>query len=170
MDYPTASTTWPSPEPANNVKSLINLFFTLADSRDDNAGDRSAKEIFTPDGEFILVQGSFKGSSGTLIAIPPSFNFQKLTTVEIATSRRDAWVSIQKRHHVVLKVYANDSDGMVDLFLVGNLDMTKADGDQVSSQFIARMLIQQTDSGPRLRQYRVIATTGADGTPYIQDP
>ena len=64
MDYPTASTQWPSPEPSSEIKHLINLLFSLADSKETNAGDRMAAEVFAEDGKFLLPTGSFSGSTG----------------------------------------------------------------------------------------------------------
>lgn len=64
MDYPTASTLWSDPEPSDDVKSLINLFFTLVDSKAENAGDHLAEKVFTSNGEFMLAQGTFRGTLG----------------------------------------------------------------------------------------------------------
>jgi hypothetical protein len=50
MGLPTSATDWPSnvdiPTP---VKKVIDLFFTLADDKSADAGDRLADEIFTID-------------------------------------------------------------------------------------------------------------------------
>lgn len=66
MGYPTALTIWPSDGPGEKVIHLIDLFFTLADSQDDDAGERMAKEVFTKDGVFSATRGLFRGSNGIL--------------------------------------------------------------------------------------------------------
>ncbi|EHK17935.1 uncharacterized protein TRIVIDRAFT_226061 [Trichoderma virens Gv29-8] len=151
MEYPTISTSWPLPEPSQEVKNLLNLFFTLADSKEENVGSRLAKEVFTSDGEFLLPQGSFKGF------------------LEIQESRKDAWAILQRRRHTVLKVYANNSHGL-DLIMIGKLDVTTVQGKQSSNQFVARALIEERDSALRLKLYRVIAPAVEDKSPIIEVP
>lgn len=64
MGYPTASAVWPSSQPSTEIRQLVDHFFTLADSKADDAGERFAKEVFTRDGLFILANGTFEGTAG----------------------------------------------------------------------------------------------------------
>ena len=64
MGYPTAATMWPTPEPSKKAKNLVDLFFTLADTKEDNAGERLATEVFTEDAVFSSSRGVYEGSQG----------------------------------------------------------------------------------------------------------
>lgn len=64
MGYPTASTIWPSPQPSDGIKQLVDRLFTLADTKTADAGDLLAQEVFSPDGQFLSPQGTFTGSTG----------------------------------------------------------------------------------------------------------
>jgi hypothetical protein len=63
MGYPTDTTIWPTCL-SSDARKLIDHFFTLADTRSDDAGPRIAQEIFAPGGEFISPQATFVGSAG----------------------------------------------------------------------------------------------------------
>jgi hypothetical protein len=45
--------------------------------------------------------------------------------------------------------------------------MKTAEGASVNRQFVARMDIQQTQSGLRIRQYRIIDPVAKDAVPYF---
>lgn len=74
MDYATACTLWTLPEPSHRVQKLINQFFTIADSREDNAGDRFAEDVFIADGVFMLPDGTFTGASGKTSSTYPPYS------------------------------------------------------------------------------------------------
>jgi hypothetical protein len=65
MSYVTENTIWPTsttiPPP---TRSLIELFFTLADLNAPEAGPRMAEEVFAEDGEFVSSVSTTKGSAG----------------------------------------------------------------------------------------------------------
>ena len=88
---------------------------------------------------------------------------------EIKTSRKDAWKTISTRRHTVLKVYANNANGL-DLIVIGMLAMVTTEGDHMNNQFVARVLIEQRGSTARIRQYRVIVPAAQDKSPILEIP
>ncbi|KAL2784648.1 hypothetical protein BJX66DRAFT_343838 [Aspergillus keveii] len=147
MGYPTDSTIWPTCL-SSDARQLIDHFFTLADTRSDDAGPRLAQEIFTPNGEFISPQATFVGSA------------------EISESRKNAWTVIKSRQHTVSKVYVNDARG-TDLIIIGRLRTESVDGKEASMDFVARMLLNTGDQGPRVSLYRVISPPAQDPRPIV---
>lgn len=81
MGSVTASTIWPALSISDEVKKLVDHFFTLVDLKSDDSGERIAKEVFTKDGIFILADGTFKGTAGktTHHAYPPVKHVHQLT-------------------------------------------------------------------------------------------
>ncbi|KAK2123315.1 hypothetical protein NOF04DRAFT_1282760 [Fusarium oxysporum II5] len=147
MSSVAASTIWPALSISAEAKQLVDHFFTLVDSKFSDSGERIANEIFTKDGIFILADGTFKG------------------TAEISTSRKTSWKSITFRHHEILKVYADYSG--TDFILIGRLRVQTALGQESVRQFVARIETEQTPSGLRLRQYRIIDPAAKDSPPYF---
>lgn len=90
-----------------------------------------------------------------------------ISSTEIRLSRKDAWTTLKARRHTVLKVYANDADGL-DLILIGNLEMETMGGDRIDKQFVSRMVIEQGDSVAKLRQYRIISPTAHEKSPILE--
>jgi hypothetical protein len=61
MGYATEECVWPQSHVAEEVKSLLSLFFRLADTKADDSGRRIAEEVFTVMGVIKTTQ-SFHGS------------------------------------------------------------------------------------------------------------
>jgi hypothetical protein len=64
MGYSTANTVWPTVSIPDDVKLLIDGFFTAVDNTDKSAGDILADEVFTPDGVMVTAAGTATGSAG----------------------------------------------------------------------------------------------------------
>ena len=167
MGYPTDSTSWPSSSLPDSVKKLIDNFFSLVDLKDPEAGSRLADEIFTTDGKFSAVIGSFEGTARMSLQSCLTFKFQtncplhwkdsrlKLCT-EIRESRKKAWDTVSSRRHEVLKVYVNNSKGL-DLILVGKVATTSAGVEAHSHEFVAQAEVVGMET-PRLKFYTVLVS------------
>jgi hypothetical protein len=64
MGYSTANTVWPTVSIPDDVKLLIDAFFTVVDNTDKRAGDILADDVFTPDGVMVAAAGTATGSAG----------------------------------------------------------------------------------------------------------
>lgn len=64
MPISKTSISWP-PELKEEVRTLIQLLFSLLDSRDPHIGKRLAQDVFTQDGRFYSSTGYYQGQ-GTL--------------------------------------------------------------------------------------------------------
>ncbi|KEF55976.1 uncharacterized protein A1O9_07556 [Exophiala aquamarina CBS 119918] len=65
MGYVTEKTTWPTAVQVDqSVKSLIDLFYSLADDKASTSGPRIAEEVFTKDGTMMAAAGASKGTEG----------------------------------------------------------------------------------------------------------
>ncbi|KAI5460726.1 hypothetical protein BGZ63DRAFT_425212 [Mariannaea sp. PMI_226] len=148
MEAKTAASVWPLIDIPVEIKQLVVHFFSLADSKADDSGERLAAEVFISDGIFMLADGTFSG------------------TDEIRGCRKHAWDTITFRRHEVFKIYINDAGG-TDLILIGQLHMKTSDGASLNRQFVARMEIEQASPGPRIRQYRIIDPVAKDRVPYF---
>lgn len=61
-----AGTIWPElTKISKPTKEVMKLLLDLLDDKSDNAGDRMADEVFTPDGYLGAFSGAAKGSAGT---------------------------------------------------------------------------------------------------------
>jgi hypothetical protein len=69
MPYVTEDTIWPENTIPPEFKSLIQLFFSLADRKEDDAGPRLASEVFTSAASVIVGQHKITGSAGTRLAV-----------------------------------------------------------------------------------------------------
>ena len=64
MGYVTENTVWPEHGVPQDIRNLLDLFFTLADRKADESGPRLAEEVFPPDGR-IEASKTFDGSQGS---------------------------------------------------------------------------------------------------------
>lgn len=53
--------------------------------------------------------------------------------------------------------------------LIGHLTTETVDGKSASMDFVARMLVEMMDQGPRIRQYRVISPPAKDERGLLED-
>ncbi|BCS23671.1 uncharacterized protein APUU_40115A [Aspergillus puulaauensis] len=150
MGYPTGSTIWPISQCSDDIKKLVDRLFTLADTKTVDAGDLLAQEVFSAEGQFLSPQGTFTGSN------------------EIRESRKNAWTTVKTRYHVVSKVYINDTQG-TDLIIIGSLSTEALDTTRARVDFVARMVVETTDQGARVRQYRVITPPATDPRPLLNE-
>lgn len=66
MGYPIEECVWPESHVPEEVKTLLDLFFRLADTKADDSGRRMAEEVFTPEG-IIQTSQRFQGSQREMI-------------------------------------------------------------------------------------------------------
>lgn len=72
LGYPRAMATatdraeWPALDVPKDIRQLINLFFTLAESKSEDAGSRLAKEVFAEEGLMVTPRGMSVGREGKL--------------------------------------------------------------------------------------------------------
>lgn len=64
MGHSTARTTWPTIPVPDEIKALIDKFFSVVDDPNAKSGDVLADEIFTPDGIMTAAAGTASGSAG----------------------------------------------------------------------------------------------------------
>ncbi|KAH7081439.1 hypothetical protein BKA63DRAFT_208420 [Paraphoma chrysanthemicola] len=137
MVYTTEGTVWPAIAISNDSKALIGRFFQLMDDSSQGIGDILADEIFTSNGSLSAAAGTATGSS------------------EIRRCRDNAWNVIQKRRHVVQRVYTQAPDGS-DIMIIGSADMSLVDGRTVTMEFTGRFIIENDAvPGPKLQSYQV---------------
>lgn len=72
----------------------------------------------------------------------------------ITKSREHAWDVITSRRHEVVKVYASDPEGL-DLLLIGKLTAGLGSGKEAEVGFVARIIMQETAKGLRMKRYEV---------------
>jgi hypothetical protein len=169
MGYPTATTIWPSSNCSAEVRGLIDRFFLLADTKEDDVGARIAKNLFTPDGTIFTPSGIFKGAgraSTIFLSSYISVISMLIFAAEISESRKNAWASVKSRRHVVLKVYRNDAHHE-DVFIVGLLTLESLEGTKSNHEFVARMEIERTSSEPRIKQYQVVSPAPLKSRPLF---
>lgn len=73
MGAATTSVDWPSLHIAEPAKKLIDLFYTLADGRIPDTGDRLADEVFASDG---ILQNNDLQIVGLACKTEPSFTVE----------------------------------------------------------------------------------------------
>ncbi|KAI1629839.1 hypothetical protein EDD37DRAFT_70452 [Exophiala viscosa] len=143
MSYVTDGTVWPVAVTLDDsVKDVISLFYQLADDNSAQAGPRLASEVFTPNGEFVTVAGTLKGSD------------------EISRSREQTQARFPGRRHNIRKVFVNDKQGH-DLFVLGHAKMDLVNGKSVETDFATHILINVQSNAaksPRLEFAEVFAT------------
>ncbi len=156
MGYPTDSAEWPTTVPSTVVQ-LYDLFFSLVDTRSETSGSHLAEEIFTEDGVFMATSGSFQGHEGTLYM----YCFIGMTLIRelaIRACRQGVWKTIISRRHEVRKVFACDTDGdILDLILVGAVEVENSDYHKHTHEFVVRsVVVHPQSSSPRVKHYQVV--------------
>jgi hypothetical protein len=63
MGYVTDNTVWPEHGVPQDIRNLLDLFFSLADHKAEESGPRLAEEVFLPEGR-IEASKTFQGSQG----------------------------------------------------------------------------------------------------------
>jgi hypothetical protein len=66
MNYVTENTLWLSDRISDEAKALIARFYELADSKQADAGQLMATEVFSGDAVMITPGGTYTGASGTV--------------------------------------------------------------------------------------------------------
>lgn len=74
---------------------------------------------------------------------------------------------MKTRQHTILKSYVNDAHG-TDIFLVGNLKMESLAGTKTNLEFVARMKIDEGESGPRICKYQVVSPAPQVSQPILE--
>ena len=101
MGYVTEKTIWPTAVQLDaSVKSLIDLFYSLADDKSGTSGPRIADEVFTKDGTVMSAAGASKGTEGALRARNPTKNHissQQKALYRDAVRRSDLTLSVLER-------------------------------------------------------------------------
>ncbi|KAI5458341.1 hypothetical protein BGZ63DRAFT_456956 [Mariannaea sp. PMI_226] len=142
MGYPTDETNWPLATPSSVIE-LLDLLFSLVDTKSETIGKRLAEEVFTQGGIFMATSGSFQGH------------------LAIETCRKGVWNTVLSRRHQVKKAFINDKDGdVLDLILVGAVDVESAETGKHRHEFVVRSVVVGTDSAtPRVQHYQVLIPT-----------
>jgi hypothetical protein len=156
MGYPTDATSWPKATPSSVIQ-LIDLHFSLLDTKPETIGERLAGEVFTEHGIFMAANGTFEGRDGkqnNRVLMRPELIY----AVAITTCRKGAWGNVISRRHQVNKAFLNDRDAdTLDLILVGAVDVEMADGAKHKHEFVTRSVVVGADSGnPRVQHYQVL--------------
>lgn len=68
----------------------------------------------------------------------------------------------------MLKVYINDTQG-TDIIIIGSLSTETLNRKRANIDFVARMVVETTDQGARVRQYRVITPPATDPRPLLNE-
>ncbi|GIZ40703.1 hypothetical protein CKM354_000403100 [Cercospora kikuchii] len=127
---------------SQDVKKLIQAFFSIADKPDPEAGQLWIDQVFSETGKLVVGEIVIEGAES------------------IRNARKNAWNAIKARKHVVQRVYAGGSAGQ-DIMLHGIASSTIAANDEtVDIPFAARFLLdQKTLQGfsPRALLYQVWA-------------
>lgn len=64
MPTATETTEWPSVLISPRARELLNCFFSLTESKSDDAGARLAEDVFAADGKFVTPHGTYTGTKG----------------------------------------------------------------------------------------------------------
>lgn len=67
MSYVTEHTKWLSEAISQETKELIARFYELADSKQADAGQLMATQVFSKEATLVAANGTHKGSEGILI-------------------------------------------------------------------------------------------------------
>ncbi|KAH8652913.1 hypothetical protein BGZ61DRAFT_541771 [Ilyonectria robusta] len=144
MSYVTEATTW-LPGVSQDVKTLIERFFELADTKQPDVGHVMATELFTRDAVITNPNGTHRGSA------------------EISKSREHAWIVATSRKHTVTKVFSNNGEPR-ELVLLGSVRTGLMNGTSIASPFANHIKTQRPDyaSGqPRISYMEVYADTAS---------
>lgn len=183
----TSDTEWASAiEIPNDIRELIDGYFSLLDTNRGDVGDRLVDEIFAPDAVIHGPKATFEGSDGACLStatfgLPKEGNFyvwlgaragrvlslfktpptKYLLTEswcdvpEIRGCRDQAWDTIEERKHTVKRTYVFDSTAD-DLMLIGEVDQKLRNGQQVQTQWVARLKFSRAaDQTPRITYHKV---------------
>jgi len=72
------------------------------------------------------------------------------------------WKAVASRRHEVLKVYANNADGL-DLLLIGAVTVQAVDGTPKTHEFVPRAVIHDSGPGaPKVKHYQVLIPAPKD--------
>ncbi|KAK5047413.1 hypothetical protein LTR84_006509 [Exophiala bonariae] len=130
MTSTTNSSIWPKGQD-DEVVRLINLYFNLVDSKEGNAGQRLADEVFAKKGKWYASLGFFEGHDN------------------IATSRDKAWDKVNSQSHKLLKVFLNDAEGL-DFLLVGIANVDFKESEPVTVEFLIHTAVGYERGHPRI--------------------
>ncbi|KAJ9607646.1 hypothetical protein H2200_007724 [Cladophialophora chaetospira] len=132
MGYNTARTQWPSVQSIpDSTKNLIDSYFNLLDTNSDHVGDQLVSEIFTPDAVI------YPGPAGA----------QPIQGSEAIRSMREgAWKVVQKREHVISRVYVFDAAAS-DLLLLGEVKQVLHNGKVFVGEWAARIRVVYVATG-----------------------
>jgi len=138
----TTETEWPENGVPEAVKKVIDTLLETFDNNTEDAGEKLAKYVFTPDAELHSSAGTFHGHA------------------EIGASRKEAWKIVTYRRHDVLKVFsaANDSS---DLMWIGHAVLKLTNDKEVSGPFLAHIKFANVDSEDvRIKYFKVWGDSG----------
>ena len=163
MAYVIENTVWPDWEITQEKRALLSLFFELADLKSSEAGPRMAAEVFTSDAVLAGGRGKISGTEGNNLHENQNGGSMPVLiyeTAAIAQSRKNAWDHIDKRRHILSRVYTLDKKA-TDLILVGELKATTKSGKDFRQEFCARAVVAEDASAgnPRLSLYQVWAVS-----------
>ncbi|KAJ5532320.1 hypothetical protein N7494_008872 [Penicillium frequentans] len=143
ISYVTEDTKWMSDQITGNNKDLIARFYELADSKQSDAGQLMATEVFSEDAALSTPGGTFKGFK------------------EISKCRDHAWDTVTSRRHTLSKVFAGHGD-KEELAVFGTVRMTFAKRQSQDSEFVAHVKLESSGSSatqPRISSMEVYAIT-----------
>ncbi|KAJ6017889.1 hypothetical protein N7451_001268 [Penicillium sp. IBT 35674x] len=143
ISYVTENMKWMSDQITGNTKDLVARFYELADSKQSDAGQLMATEVFSEDATLSTPGGTFKGFS------------------EISKCRDHAWGTVTSRKHTISKVFPGHGD-KEELALFGTVRMTFAKGESQDSEFVALVKLGSSESSatqPRISSMEVYAIT-----------
>jgi hypothetical protein len=170
MGYATEQCVWPESHVTEEVKSLLGLFFWLADTKADDSGRRMAEEVFTPKG-IIQTSQQFQGSEGERTPrqhIYHQAHYQLIIRVEIIASRDHAWDHVQGRKHSIFRVYTRDLSGL-DLMLDGQVTMClKKNDKKLTIPMSIRIVAEGGPQGHRISYMRVFAVCLSSVILYLE--
>ena len=152
---------WPSTPVPDPIKQLLARFFTVGDSKADDAGQILGSEIFMSDGQIVVNKKVINGAEGQLIV---ECRARKTDTYpEIASSNHGLLQGLESRRHEISKVYSCNDAGD-DLVLTGEVFWTFKDGSVRSAGFAARAVVGHVGDGrPRLKLYQGWTVRKASG-------
>ncbi|KAF7133926.1 hypothetical protein CNMCM5793_005392 [Aspergillus hiratsukae] len=145
MSYVTENTKWMSDQITGNTKDLVARFYELADSKQSDAGQLMATEVFSEDAVLFTPGGTYKGFT------------------EISKCRDNAWATVTSRKHTLSKVFSGHGDkDTEELVLFGSVRMTLSKGESHDSAFVAHIKLKSSAFSaiqPRISSMEVYAIT-----------
>ncbi|KAJ5810315.1 uncharacterized protein N7503_002533 [Penicillium pulvis] len=144
ISYVTEGTKWMSDQITGNTKELVARFYELADSKQSDAGQLMATEVFSEDAALSTPGGTFKGFT------------------EISKCRDHAWDTVTLRRHTLSKVFAGHGDEE-ELALFGTVRMTFVKGESQDSEFVAHVKLgsESSTSQPRISSMEITSPSSA---------